>query len=50
MSPEGGSLTKEHKRKLYLQVLHDFILFDFFGFLPFLGPLAQHMEGPRLGV
>ena len=27
-----------------------FFFFSFFVFLPFLGPLPQHMEVPRLGV
>ena len=26
------------------------VVFFFFVFLPFLGPLPQHMEVPRLGV
>jgi len=27
-----------------------FLFFIYFVFLPFLGPLLQHMEVPRLGV
>ena len=31
-------------------VIQGTILFLFFVFLPFLGPLLRHMEVPRLGV
>ena len=37
------------KTMLSLKVVNGFC-FLFFVFLPFLGPLPQHMEVPRLGV
>ena len=51
--PHGSSsdsLTTEPQRELLFLFFYFLFLFLFFVFLPFLGPLPQHMEVPRLGV
>ena len=41
----------EEKKRLRHYFEENFLVFFFFFFLlPFLGPLPQHMEVPRLGV
>ena len=45
----GGSLEARPEHKSPGEEV-SFIYFILFVFLPFLGPLPQHMEVPRLGV
>ena len=44
-------MAVQYKLQVYNIVIHNFYFIIYsFVFLPFLGPLLQHMEVPRLGV